>query len=454
MADLHDNKQSDQWRNLHITFVGMRKVNYKSDFDFILRLKDPRDETKTVPWPECDWDAEFWTSSKPNAYKTSCKDGVCVNCFREADGSIHFVFDNHRMGKGILKWEPHFRFPNDIYPDGFQDQFRKAQLGIELVDGDGDEPTEAEIEYILPYIKGDKGDTGPQGPKGDCGEQGVQGLKGDKGDKGDQGIQGIQGPKGDTGLGFTPEQSEKLNALPMVTELDTKFDKTSRKLFIDLWNTICNEYAPYHVVGQYNEDTGYFELNGLKDITYAQALVIMSLPRICVDADLVTDKTSNSWLYAQVNGFRTNMTPIMPDRSRIARYLFANCHDLEVVNANIIPMQYCFKGCRKLREIRVRCVLGVNNSEANVAYFECFALTDIYVTYAFKVDLYLQWSPLITKESFGRIIAATPKNVVDQGGYIINVHPDVYAKLTDTENTEWQAVLTAATAKNISFATI
>ena len=131
----------------------MRKVNYKSDFDFILRLKDPRDETKTVPWPECDWDILFWTSSKPNAYKASCKDGVCVNCFREADGSIHFVFNCHRMGKGVLKWEPHFRFPNGIYPDGFQDQFRKAQLGIELVDGDGDEVTDTpDVEVYMPAV--------------------------------------------------------------------------------------------------------------------------------------------------------------------------------------------------------------------------------------------------------------------------------------------------------------
>lgn len=35
----------------------------------------------------------------------------------------------------------------------------------------------------------------------------------------------------------------------------------------------------------------------------------------------------------------------------------------------------------------------------------------------------------------------------------VTVYPDVYAKLTDTSNTEWHAVLTAAVAKNISFAT-
>lgn len=129
----------------------MRKVNYKSDFDFIMRLKDA--SGKDVPWPDCDWDALFWTSSKAHSYTASCIGGKYVNCFREADGSIHFVFDNHRMGKGTLQWEPHFRFPNDIYPDGIQDQFRKAQLGIELVDGDGDEVSDTpDVEVYMPAV--------------------------------------------------------------------------------------------------------------------------------------------------------------------------------------------------------------------------------------------------------------------------------------------------------------
>ena len=129
----------------------MRKVNYKSDFDFVMRLKDA--SGKEVPWPECDWDAEFWTSSKQNAYRASCIGGEYVNCFREADGGIHFVFNCHRMGKGILKWEPHFCFPNGMYPDGIQDQFRKAQLDIELVDGDGDDGTDTpDVEVYMPAV--------------------------------------------------------------------------------------------------------------------------------------------------------------------------------------------------------------------------------------------------------------------------------------------------------------
>lgn len=39
-------------------------------------------------------------------------------------------------------------------------------------------------------------------------------------------------------------------------------------LFIDLWNNACGSY------GRYNAETGYFELNGLTDIGYDEALKI------------------------------------------------------------------------------------------------------------------------------------------------------------------------------------
>ena len=132
-----------------------KKINYKSDFDFIMKMKDCTDATKTVPFPECDFEAVFWTSSKARTYTASRKGGAYVNCARTEDGDIHFVFDNHRMGMGTLHWEPHFELPNDLYPDSIQDLFRKAALDIELVDGDGDCPTTAEVELIAPFIKGD-----------------------------------------------------------------------------------------------------------------------------------------------------------------------------------------------------------------------------------------------------------------------------------------------------------
>lgn len=135
----------------------MTQKNYKSDFDCIIRLKDGKDPEgkKTVPWPGFDWDVVFWTSSKANTYTASCRAGVYTNCFPTGDGGMHFVFNNHRLGPGVLQWEPHFELPNDIYPDDIQDLFSRQPLGIELVTGAGFCPSGAEVEVMLPYIKGE-----------------------------------------------------------------------------------------------------------------------------------------------------------------------------------------------------------------------------------------------------------------------------------------------------------
>lgn len=131
----------------------MRKINYKSDFDAVLRLRDCEDPDKFVPWPDCDFEVVFWTSGKARCHTASRNGGTYTNCFATGDGGMHFVFKGHRMGMGTLKWEPHFALPNGIYPDGIQDVYRRADLGITLVDGEGDCPTTADVEVLVPYIK-------------------------------------------------------------------------------------------------------------------------------------------------------------------------------------------------------------------------------------------------------------------------------------------------------------
>lgn len=131
----------------------MKKINYKSDFDFVLCLKDC--DGNVLPFPDCDWDALFWTTKRHAGIYASYRNGICMNCRREEDGSFRFVFNGHRLDPGTLKWEPHFSMPNNIYPDGIQDLFDKAWLGIELVDGPGDCGSVAEAVALMPYIRGE-----------------------------------------------------------------------------------------------------------------------------------------------------------------------------------------------------------------------------------------------------------------------------------------------------------
>ena len=146
----------------------MTKINYKDDFDFILRLytvltdssgNEVEGSRKEIGWPEYDWVATFWTSSKANPFVARARGGECVNCYND-NGQIHIVADNHRLGKGRLNVEFTAELPRGIYADGYQRNVIPAALDIELIAGTGDLPRQIQAELLLPYIKGDKGDKG------------------------------------------------------------------------------------------------------------------------------------------------------------------------------------------------------------------------------------------------------------------------------------------------------
>ena len=135
--------------------INAKRINYKSDFDFILRLlacaADGSQELREVGWPNYDWVARIYTTNKANAYTVSCIDGVCTNCF-EDKGKIHVVINGHRMGIGQLNIEFHSILPNGIYPDGIQTEVSPQSLGVELVDGRGDCGAIFEVDLMLPIV--------------------------------------------------------------------------------------------------------------------------------------------------------------------------------------------------------------------------------------------------------------------------------------------------------------
>ena len=69
--------------------------------------------------------------------------------------------------------------------------------------------------------------------------------------------------------------------------------------------------------------------------------------------------------------------------------------------------------------------------------------------YGLKRDFNIRYLAAISLESLTYLVnnAANGEAIIT-----VTVHPDVYVKLTDEANAEWFALLTAAIAKNISFA--
>ena len=144
----------------------MKKINYKSDFDFILRLHDCNGQD--VGFPDYDWKAKFWTTIKANAVTASCTGGKCVNCYDD-NGQIHVVCNSHNLGVGVLQMEFTAELPNDVYPDGAERVVVPVPVKIELVRAAAPCPSSIEIELMLPFIKGETGavgEPGPQGPPG------------------------------------------------------------------------------------------------------------------------------------------------------------------------------------------------------------------------------------------------------------------------------------------------
>ena len=125
------------------------KINYKSDFDIILHIKDHKGIDKG--FPSFDWIAKFYTTSKATAYTAAFINGKYINCFND-DGQIHIVFNDQKMGAGKLNVEFKSSYPNTIYPDGHRDVFEPMPLDIELVTGAGEDSGTYDVEITIPFV--------------------------------------------------------------------------------------------------------------------------------------------------------------------------------------------------------------------------------------------------------------------------------------------------------------
>lgn len=238
--------------------------------------------------------------------------------------------------------------------------------------------------------------------------------------------------------------------------------------FIDAWNNACIDPRTKQVVGQYNESTGYFELNGLTDITYQQA---MDIYRYTSNGVTMDNLNVMGYGFAQ---FRTNLPPSSGAYWVQINNLFTLNSILEVAR---LPQYYptevklepnnrdAFSGCEKLREI-----INVMKAPSNVSdtrtwygtFSRCFKLETVRIKELYGNISFAQ-SPLISSDSISYLVENRTTAHTDV--ITVTVHADTFAKLTgDTTNpavaaltpaelAQWQQILTAATAKNISFTT-
>jgi hypothetical protein len=218
-------------------------------------------------------------------------------------------------------------------------------------------------------------------------------------------------------------------------------------------NTQQGNRALYVAAGaKYNEQTGFYELNGLTDITEEQMKTIYTQTH---GAQRMHNRNN---VFEGANTIRTNLPFIsyfgigLDGQFRCA---FLNCAALETacVTSSIAyaaDVSFMFERCPKLKKIIGQLDIRSITSDANVArmFSQCGLLEDVRIS-SLKVNISFAYSPLISIESLQYLIT----NAANTSPITVTVHADVYAKIQDETQTEWHALLAAAEAKQITFAT-
>lgn len=174
----------------------------------------------------------------------------------------------------------------------------------------------------------------------------------------------------------------------------------------------------------YNEDTGYYELNGLTDITEAQ------MAAIYVATKDYPEKAS----FSAGTSIRTNIcrreSAIYYDYNlQVLDNYFNGCADMEVAKvapagAAVKPqtMLNAFGDCTALREVAGTIDLS-SHSDAVEAFNGCSALEEVRLSYLYR-DVYFTESPNLSKASILHMVSYS------LGNFIINLHADAYARLS------------------------
>lgn len=133
----------------------MRRINYKSDIPpLLLSLKVDENQ---ITVPDCDFIVRFYIDGyEGRHYDCSHIGGAWSNCEPSDDGTkLVCYINNQRLGIGELCAEFHYISPDRRYSDGSQKSvvvIGSTELGVELVEDNGDAVTEAAIDVTLPFI--------------------------------------------------------------------------------------------------------------------------------------------------------------------------------------------------------------------------------------------------------------------------------------------------------------
>lgn len=199
----------------------------------------------------------------------------------------------------------------------------------------------------------------------------------------------------------------------------------------------------------YNQNTGFYELNGLTDITEEQMRDIYVQTN---HMDYIEDMND---VFSALN-FRTNLgfkqLRRVNNRTFNLKNAFRQNKNLEVLKLGNSNDTWVTR-CSNMQDF----VLSCSNLKKIIGYIECsvtvnFLDTPLLEEIRFKNivrNFGIKDSPLISLESLQYLIT----NAANTSPITVTVHADVYAKIQDEGQVDWHALIETAAAKQITFAT-
>lgn len=247
-------------------------------------------------------------------------------------------------------------------------------------------------------------------------------------------------------------------------------DMAKKRLFIDLWNECAVDF------GRYNEETGYFELNGITDLTWDDALMIYE---ISGNAPYPYYFDTDYWRYlcGQKGKFRTNLPSLLTGACgisgcKVSTYM---CEYLEVLNVfkrnpfnrppfkDYKPLTNSATGIDLYLNRRLRKIMGYVNVTLNsniLIGYDLPLLEEAFIKNVTRDYKYFYKAPKLNYSSVKYMI----ENRGGTNAITIWYHADVYNKILGTADDaayegsggtkeEWMALADLATSKNITLAT-
>ncbi len=206
-----------------------------------------------------------------------------------------------------------------------------------------------------------------------------------------------------------------------------------KRLFVDMWNRIWGEDGAYDPDNAPDPEHSF--LGNKIWMTYEEAIDVYNSGR------LSNQSTTLFYAYRKI---RTHLPVNINSQVALGERTFL-ASDVEAVNARLLnPTNGCFKWCSKLKSIFC---WGPTTATATEIFDGCSALEDIDFANPPIINLSFKDSPLLSENSINNIIRWLVS------GKTVTVHAEVYAKLTDENNAEWNGLLALAASKNIIFAT-